>query len=283
MSDSTRATGSAHAFVTLVNDPKYVEGAKVLVHSLRRTGTKLPLIVLVSDLSERHENALAVLGGDVVRIPRVEVTTKSTPNFPPRSKTFAKINAWALEDFRRCVFIDADVVVLRNLDHLFEYPEFAAVGTSDYFNTGVFVFEPSAITYERLTAAAALISEDESYADDSEQEMLQRVFREDFHPLPGGYNFRPYHPAGRLHRAVHRSSLIQGLLSRWDRNRGIHLIHYIGYPKPWEVLLPDHRRDAGHYTWTASELRKARWTFRIWRKHWKRATDILRRSSDECP
>lgn len=42
---------------------------------------------------------------------------------------------------------------MKNADELFEHPEFSAapdVGWPDYFNTGVFVFVPSAQTYQNL-------------------------------------------------------------------------------------------------------------------------------------
>ena len=75
--------------------------------------------------------------------------------------THRKLLVWALPDLRRAVFLDLDLLVLRNVDGLtFEAADlegdaaFSAVAALPYsrslFNSGVFVFAPS------LPTAAAL-------------------------------------------------------------------------------------------------------------------------------
>lgn len=256
------------AYVTLVNDCRYIEGVKVLSHSLAKTGTEVPLVILTSGLEDYELSQLHGLRAAVWPVDHVEIQTSAVTNFPARSKTFSKINAWLLEDYEKCVFVDADVLVMRNLDYLFEYPEFSAAGSGDYFNTGVFVFEPSRHTFSRLRDAVARISEDNTYSDDSEQEMLQRVFRAEFTPLPYRSNFRPYHNHGVLRNVLHRWRWSRSLLRRLKPEWTFDAIHYIGYPKPWEVYLADWRRDESHYTWTERQLRRVRWSFEMWREMW---------------
>ena len=78
------------------------------------------------------------------------------------SKTHQKLLVWALPGLRRAVFLDLDLLVLRNIDALtLEAPGlegealFSAVAALPYstkfFNSGVFLFAPS------LTTAAALL------------------------------------------------------------------------------------------------------------------------------
>lgn len=256
------------AFVTLVNDSRYIEGAKVLRHSLMKTGTKIPLVVLVSDLTPQQAARLDGLGASVVPIEHVEVQTSFQTPFPARGKTFSKINAWLLEEYDRCVFIDADILVLQSIDYLFDYPQFSAVGTRDYFNTGVFVFEPNRETYSMLQAQARHVAEDSSYADDSEQEMLQRAFRDEFRPLPYRSNFRPYHHRGHLRNTLYRWSWFRNIFRRRKPEWRFDVIHYIGYPKPWETYLPECERDRIHYTWSDRQLKKVRWSFELWRDAW---------------
>ena len=76
---------------------------------------------------------------------------------PELGVTFTKINAWKLEQFSKCVFLDADTLVLVNVDDLFEREELSAApdcGWPDCFNSGVFVFVPSIQTYNNLLALA---------------------------------------------------------------------------------------------------------------------------------
>ena len=72
---------------------------------------------------------------------------------PELGVTFSKINAWRLVQYSKCVFLDADTLILQNVDELFEREEFSAapdIGWPDCFNSGVFVFEPSLQTFYNL-------------------------------------------------------------------------------------------------------------------------------------
>ena len=70
---------------------------------------------------------------------------------PELGVTFTKLNCWKLVQFTKCVFLDADTLVIQNSDELFDREEFSAApdaGWPDCFNSGVFVFVPSHKTYE---------------------------------------------------------------------------------------------------------------------------------------
>lgn len=72
---------------------------------------------------------------------------------PELGVTFSKIHAWRLTQYNKCVFLDADTMVLQNVDELFEREELSAapdIGWPDCFNSGVFVFEPSLQTFSNL-------------------------------------------------------------------------------------------------------------------------------------
>ena len=76
---------------------------------------------------------------------------------PDLGITFTKLNAWKLVEYEKCVFLDADTLVLQNVDDLFNRPEISAapdIGWPDCFNSGVFVFVPSLQTYDALVAHA---------------------------------------------------------------------------------------------------------------------------------
>ena len=76
---------------------------------------------------------------------------------PELGVTFTKINCWQLEKYSKCVFLDADIVVLQNIDDLFDREELSAApdaGWPDCFNSGVFVYKPSKETFRKLVAFA---------------------------------------------------------------------------------------------------------------------------------
>ena len=79
---------------------------------------------------------------------------------PDLGITFTKLHAWKLVEYEKCVFLDADTLVLQNVDDLFNRPEISAapdIGWPDCFNSGVFVFVPSIQTHEALIAHALTV------------------------------------------------------------------------------------------------------------------------------
>ena len=68
-----------------------------------------------------------------------------------------QIQCWTLTDFSKCVFLDADTLLVQNSDELFDREEFSAApdaGWPDCFNSGVFVFRPDLNTFRELVKHA---------------------------------------------------------------------------------------------------------------------------------
>uniref|UniRef100_A0A915JI31 glycogenin glucosyltransferase n=1 Tax=Romanomermis culicivorax TaxID=13658 RepID=A0A915JI31_ROMCU len=152
---------AAQAWVTLTTNDTYAMGALVLAKSLRRSGTTKPLHILVTPgVSEGMRLNLA---GAYDSLTIVDVLdSKDEANLaliqrPELGVTFTKLHCWLLNQYQKCVFLDADCLVLQNADELFNYPELSAapdVGWPDIFNSGVFVFVPSKDTFDKLIDCA---------------------------------------------------------------------------------------------------------------------------------
>ena len=114
---------------------------KLFFRLFRRTlETSFDEIVLVEELNSNDAEHLRLLSR------------------PELGVTFTKINIWRLEKYSKCVFLDADCLVLRDIDDLFEREEFSAApdaGWPDCFNSGVFVFQPSKETFTKLVQFAS--------------------------------------------------------------------------------------------------------------------------------
>lgn len=145
------------AWVTLATNDSYSLGALVVAHSLKKVSTQHQLAVLITPgVSESMKSKLQDVF-DVVQLVDV-LDSKDAANLailkrPELGITFTKLHCWTLTQFEKCVFLDADVIVLQNCDELFERDELSAapdVGWPDCFNTGVFVFTPSVDTFGKL-------------------------------------------------------------------------------------------------------------------------------------
>ncbi|MEQ9247563.1 MAG: glycosyl transferase, partial [Nitratireductor sp.] len=128
---------------------------------------------------------------------------------------------WQLTEYERVVFIDADAVVVRNIDRLFGYPEFSAApnvyeSLADFhrLNSGVFVATPSEATF---AAMLARLDQPEAFWRRTDQTFLQAYFPH-WHGLPVFFNMLQY--------------VWFNLPELWDWT-SISIVHY-QYEKPWE-------------------------------------------------
>ncbi|XP_020037858.2 glycogenin-2 [Castor canadensis] len=150
------------AFVTLASTDTYCQGALVLAQSLRDHGTTRKLVVLVTpQVSTLLRVILSRLFDEVVDVNLMDSGDLVHLSFlrrPDLGVTLTKLHCWTLTQYRKCVFLDANTLVLGNVDELFDRAELSAApdpGWPDCFNSGVFVFEPSLETHGLLLRHAA--------------------------------------------------------------------------------------------------------------------------------
>jgi len=235
--------GALFSYVTLIANSDYLVGAAALARSLQMVGAQAPLTALALDGVEGLEE-LEALGCRIKRVTPLPLseefrtrhsrsaqhtqapfTKGAKPAFHDPLLNFVKLRLWQLEEFERVVFLDADTLVIRNIDRLFGYPEFAAApnlyeSLIDFhrLNSGVFVARPALRTFEQMLAT---LEEPGRFWRRTDQTFLEAFFPE-WHGLPYIYNTLQY--------------VWFNLPALWDWAH-IHVIHY-QYEKPWESPHP---------------------------------------------
>ncbi|CCG85130.1 Glycogenin [Taphrina deformans PYCC 5710] len=211
------------AYVTLLLNDGYVKGAQVLGHSLRDLGVKHELVVLVT----RNVSATTLAGLMDIYDQIIEVEEIANPSLHNLNllgrldlrSTLTKLNIWRLIQYKKIVYLDADTVVLQNLDHLFDLEvEFAAapdIGWPDIFNSGVFFSKPNIGTY----AALRKLAEAGISFDGGDQGLLNTFFS-NYTRLSFTYN-------------VTTSSGYQYLPAFRHFESQLKVAHFIGAEKPW--------------------------------------------------
>ncbi len=147
------------AYVTMMtNGDGYAPGVEALGRSLLATGTEVPMVLMATrEVSQPTRERLVRQGWEVRDIEPVKNPHEGDLLFPRFGSVFAKLRAWELE-VDKAVWLDADTVVLKNIDDLFERPELAAAPDflmPDQFNSGVMVLEPSRTTFARMMDSLA--------------------------------------------------------------------------------------------------------------------------------
>lgn len=241
----TRPATSRQAFITLVTNADYAMGAIALVRSLRRTETAADIVVLhtggvaTQDLLPLMALECRLVDTDLLPLSdafnerhqrrnihaQAPFTKGRKPAFHSPLDNFCKLRLWQLTDYESCIFIDADALVLKNIDRFFAYPEFSAApnvyeSLADFhrLNSGVFVARPSDETYLHMLRD---LDAPEAFWPRTDQTFLQTFFP-DWHGLPVTMNMLQY--------------VWFNLPGLWNWP-SISVLHY-QYEKPWETDHP---------------------------------------------
>ncbi|KAL6219632.1 hypothetical protein ACLB2K_007391 [Fragaria x ananassa] len=218
------ATLPRRAYVTfLAGNGDYVKGVVGLAKGLRKVNTAYPLVVAVlPDVPEDHRLILESQGCIVREI---------EPVYPPENQTqfamayyvinYSKLRIWEFVEYDKMIYLDGDIQVYDNIDHLFDLQDGNVYAVMDcfcektwshtpqykigycqqfpervkwdfelglppslYFNAGMFVFEPSVLTYQDLLKTLR-VAPTTPFA---EQDFLNRYFRDIYKPIPNVYN-----------------------------------------------------------------------------------------------
>ncbi|KIO08623.1 glycosyltransferase family 8 protein [Pisolithus tinctorius Marx 270] len=225
-----------YAFVTLLTSDSYLPGALTLAYALKDVHRNLPpdqqlqydiVCIVTPETVDVSTPKLLRKVFDVVI--GVEVLTNPDDQKldllgrPDLDTVLTKLHVLRLTQYSKVIFLDADVLPVRPLSHLFKIEhEFAAapdVGWPDIFNSGVMALSPGE---DKFNQVYDLLNTRGSW-DGGDQGILNEWRGDDWHRLRFTYNTTPtasytYAPA-------------------YERfGSQISAIHFIGPNKPWHAI-----------------------------------------------
>ncbi|CAF3765943.1 unnamed protein product [Rotaria sp. Silwood1] len=267
------------AWVTLICNDEYLPGVLALVRSLKRSKTIYPLVVIIvednvsQDAQQQIKNEECSIKYVQGLYPNQELSDLAAQHF---MFAWTKLRAFQMTDIAdKCVFLDSDMIVLQNLDEVFQLeddPDFAAVQTcicnpgkiSTYpefwnpsncpyshndlstiddrgrmFNGGFFLFHPNENVFQEMLKC--LNTWDLSQFKFAEQDFLNKFYEKNWKSLPSIYNalktFSITHP------------------NIWDLSK-IKIIHYLN-AKPWNKADPKNQlyENINQLWWDALEYK----------------------------
>lgn len=231
------------AFVTLLSNDSYLKGVVALKRALHAVSSKYPLFcVLSTSVDNGCKKCLEEQGIQCIRLNQssVDLPNQDGDNFSHWSYTFDKLQIWGLQQFEKIVFLDSDMLILRNIDGLFDCKPFSAVpaGYSSclredwlYLNSGLMVIEPDVEVLNSLLLMAPKVIQEFRERGDSvgDQDVIKRFCvdwnkKTELH-LDEGYNLF----------ADYLTYYIKEWGYSWSGKNGkpIYVVHFIGKMKPW--------------------------------------------------
>ena len=126
-----------YAYITISTGKNYLLGIMAMYLSLKKTGTSIPLYAMLpsdlirkeADLCERLKaNGINILEySDSISIPQQLIDNNENHGDRRFSHTFDKLLVFEQTQFDKIVYLDADIYILHNLDHLFQLPHMSAM------------------------------------------------------------------------------------------------------------------------------------------------------------
>ena len=248
-----------YSYITLLTNDSYIFGVILLQKSLKDVESQYTLEVIVtSNVSPATINILDQLNlkyhiiEPVQSEKMMDYNIKINPQFANTwVYTLSKFEIFGLTQYDKIVYLDADVLVLKNLDHLFECSHMTSALDGEYyniwpnnphFNAGIFVLEPNKDEYNKIMKFAeeqvTKWNEPQCVAD---QEILNLYFPEwisnqSLH-LNKYYDiFAPY---------VQEEDLD-------DIKANAYFIHFIGR-KPWRNFIKSEQETYSEYFYTVAK------------------------------
>lgn len=233
-----------YSYVTLLSTESYLPGVIALFRSWKQTNPAYPFVCFCS-VSVRSEalERLHRLGIATQRFAKGAVDASGISNQAEYSYwryTFDKLLLWGCTQYDKMVYLDSDMMVMDNLDFLFDCPNLSACQAGRFLhpswirlNSGLMVVEPDKTIEERLLRQLprTLSGYSKQGRNVGDQDVLNDCFvdwpsQEHLH-LPEGLNmfFKDITLAGK-----------HGFrLGARDEARRIRVVHFIGSVKPWSL------------------------------------------------
>lgn len=147
------------SYVTSLSTNSYLPGVLALNESLRRVNSSSPLLVLTSP--EIAPEAILKLQQAGIAVKAILESVQIPANLKAASghwgQTFDKLHVFGLTEYEKIVYVDSDMIVLSNIDELFDKPHMSAVAAGqllnphwDRLNSGLIAIVPEQGLLEKI-------------------------------------------------------------------------------------------------------------------------------------
>lgn len=218
------------AYITMTTNDLFVPGAITVIKSLRINEALYPIYCMISEeVSEENKQKIKQAGAEILIVPKIHSSSSGEDGdrfeVGKNWLTFTKLNVFNLLQFDKVVYVDADCIVLKNVDDMFDFPSLSGylLAHTGELEAGVLVLEPNEIVFEEL-----MIYKDKENWKNHDQTLIDWYFRQHigkFSELKNEYHF--------CHKLYHNKN------PKLIFENKAKIIEFNGY-KPW---IPERWRD----------------------------------------
>lgn len=227
-----------NTYVCVLSTDNYLDGALILNENLKCLQSKYPLLCLVNEkISEYTKSVLTYFGINYKIIKMIEYDSFSEEN-DYWKYTFDKLNIFSLIEYKKIVYLDLDLLLLKNVDHLFNEKHLTMAQDAPFYNghnSGIMILEPNIDDYNKMIEYASKCNNDgKKYSD---QNIINECFDNIF-SLPIEYNKMVgiNSQLNRYYDFIDDNYILTNCVKDYSQfNNNPFIVHYIGKLKPFMV------------------------------------------------
>jgi lipopolysaccharide biosynthesis glycosyltransferase len=227
------------AFVTYLGNKAFIPGVQALYNSLRLYNKSADFIILVKDSIEKE----AILELERTNLQFKLIQSISNPYDHGKDErgvksTYDKLWTFALDEYDKLVFLDADLIICENIESLFEKPHMSAVVAGKLLpenmnwadlNSGVMVVNPDKALFSKFQSLFGKVFS----ADGTDQGFLNSYYsdwnsKNELH-LHHRYNI----PAIYLDKYCQLYDFKFSFMDNQLITQNVSILHFWGPMKPW--------------------------------------------------
>lgn len=241
-------TNNQYAYMTVLSTDSYIPGVIKLYKSLKATNTFYPFICVCSrNITKTSIKSLNKKGIKCIKLDKCAVDNitllENDANFSHWKYTYDKLLLFGLTDYKKIVYLDSDMLILENIDELFECKPFSAVPAGylinnewTRLNSGLLVIEPNKEVMNIMLQLIPTVYQKrkEQCLATGDQDIINEYIPDWYKNkdlvLPESYNliFKYIDTYKRNYKFKY---------SNPDKPRSIKIVHFIGKKKPWNDYI----------------------------------------------
>lgn len=233
-----------YVYMTVLSTDSYIPGVIKLYKSLKATNTVYPFICVCSrniaktSIESLNKRGIKCIKLDVCAVDNIASLENDT-NFSHWKYTYDKLLLFGLTDYKKIVYLDSDMLILENIDELFDCKPFSAVPAGylinnewTRLNSGLLVIEPDKEVMNIMLRFIPIVYQkrQEQGLSTGDQDILNEYIS-DWYAHRDLVLSESYNLIFKYIDIYKRKFSFE--YCNTDSSRSIKVVHFIGKNKPW--------------------------------------------------
>lgn len=248
-----------YSFISILSTNDYLNGLLVLFFSYKKTNSKYPFLVLLTPNISKKTILILKKFNIPYKILSEDIHNPTDISKKHRwFKTYSKLSIFNQTKYSKIVYLDADMLILKNIDELFLCPHISATNAGGmlprkksliYLNSGLMVVKPSTKIFRDMINKIGRI---ETKKSGGTKLTPKSGSDQDF--------FNAYYPKWKQSMNLHldhKYNMICYYIDEYyklfgyslnSKNKPISIIHYASYLKPWNITKEEIKKIEKDYS-----------------------------------